>query len=281
MSMRKITSLTATLSFVLTVTTSIILYIVPQGRVAYWSDWRMWGLTKTQWGDVHINVGLLFLLALFLHIYYNWKPLMAYLKDRSKRMVFFTPAFNVALAVIVLTVSGTLFTVPPFSWVLDVNTAIKDAGAKKYGEPPYGHAELSSLNTFAKKVGIDTLAARERLEAAGFQMAGGEQSLQAIASINATTPKALYEAMKGDPASSPRSQGLPDTPPPGTGSLSLAQLCATYGLEPHELLAALKAKNISADTTESMRDIAQRHGMAPVELYEAIKSAADTIRKAG
>jgi ABC-type Fe3+-siderophore transport system permease subunit len=104
MSMRKITSLTATLSFVLTVTTSIILYIVPQGRVAYWSDWRMWGLTKTQWGDVHINVGLLFLLALFLHIYYNWKPLMAYLKDRSKRMVFFTPAFNVALAVIVLTV---------------------------------------------------------------------------------------------------------------------------------------------------------------------------------
>jgi ABC-type Fe3+-siderophore transport system permease subunit len=89
MSMRKITSLTATLSFILTVTTSIILYIVPQGRVAYWSDWRMWGLTKTQWGDVHINVGLLFLLALFLHIYYNWKPLMAYLKDRSKRMVFF------------------------------------------------------------------------------------------------------------------------------------------------------------------------------------------------
>lgn len=66
MSMRKITSLTATLSFVLTVVTSIILYIVPHGRVAYWSDWRMWGLNKTQWGDIHINMGLLFLLSLCL-----------------------------------------------------------------------------------------------------------------------------------------------------------------------------------------------------------------------
>lgn len=71
-------------------------------------------------------------------------------------MKIFTPAFNVAFAVSVLTVTGTLFTVPPFSWVLDVNTAIKDAGAEKYGEPPYGHAELSSLNTFAKSV-TDTI----------------------------------------------------------------------------------------------------------------------------
>jgi hypothetical protein len=40
MKLRKITSLTALLSFVLMLVTSIILYIVPQGRVAYWADWR-------------------------------------------------------------------------------------------------------------------------------------------------------------------------------------------------------------------------------------------------
>lgn len=85
MTMRKITSLTATLAFILMVTTSIILYVVPQGRVAYWADWRMGGLSKAQWGDIHINVGLLFLLALGLHIYYNWKPLMANLKTGPGR----------------------------------------------------------------------------------------------------------------------------------------------------------------------------------------------------
>lgn len=274
MTMRKITSLTATLSFVLMVATSIILYLVPQGRVAYWADWRMGGLTKTQWGDIHITVGLLFLLALSLHIYYNWKPLMAYLKDRTRRMKVFTPAFNVALAVCVLTVAGTLFAVPPFSWVLDFNAALKDAGAEKYGEPPYGHAELSSLNTFAKKMDIDADAARQRLEAAGFQVTGGDQSLQAIAAINRTTPKALYEVMQGEPESMPRKTGLPDTAPPGTGRLTLAEICDTYGLDSHTLIAALEKKNITATAADSLRDIADRHGMGPMDLYGTIKSVA-------
>jgi len=78
MKVRKIASLTAALSFLLMVLTSIILYIVPEGRVAYWADWRLWGLTKSDWGNIHINLGLLFLIALFLHIYYNWKPLVLY-----------------------------------------------------------------------------------------------------------------------------------------------------------------------------------------------------------
>ena len=71
MNIRKISSLTATLSFILMLPTAIILYIVPQGRIAYWADWHLWGLTKTQWGAIHINLGLLFLITLSLHIYYN------------------------------------------------------------------------------------------------------------------------------------------------------------------------------------------------------------------
>jgi len=68
MNMRKITSLTMLISFVLLVLTSVILYIVPQGRVAYWADWHLLGLSKSQWGNLHINLGFLFLLAGFLHL---------------------------------------------------------------------------------------------------------------------------------------------------------------------------------------------------------------------
>ena len=71
MKIRKITSLTAGIAFVLMLLTSIVLYIVPQGRVAYWANWQLWGLSKTQWTHLHINLGLLFLVALILHIYYN------------------------------------------------------------------------------------------------------------------------------------------------------------------------------------------------------------------
>jgi len=66
--------------------TSVILFITPQGRVAYWADWRLWGLTKTDWGNIHINLGLLFLIALSVHIYYNWKPLISYLKNKAKQI---------------------------------------------------------------------------------------------------------------------------------------------------------------------------------------------------
>jgi hypothetical protein len=59
MNIRRVTSLTAMIAFIAMLITSIILYIVPQGRIAYWADWRLLGLTKEQWGDIHINMGLL------------------------------------------------------------------------------------------------------------------------------------------------------------------------------------------------------------------------------
>ncbi|MFP7753178.1 DUF4405 domain-containing protein [Thermodesulfobacteriota bacterium B35] len=48
MNIRRITSMTMLVSFVLLSVTSIVLYIVPHGRVAYWADWHLWGLSKTQ-----------------------------------------------------------------------------------------------------------------------------------------------------------------------------------------------------------------------------------------
>ena len=106
MKMRKITSLTAGVSFLLMVLTSIVLYILPQGRVAYWADWRLWGLSKSDWGNIHINMGFLFLAALCLHIYYNWRAITSYLKDKARRMKVFTPDFNVALIVTVVAAPG-------------------------------------------------------------------------------------------------------------------------------------------------------------------------------
>jgi hypothetical protein len=73
MKLRKITSLTALLAFFFLAATSIVLYVAPQGRVAYWADYRFLPLSKTDWGNIHINLGLLFLFSIILHVYYNWK----------------------------------------------------------------------------------------------------------------------------------------------------------------------------------------------------------------
>jgi hypothetical protein len=108
--------------------------------VAYWADWKLWGLTKPAWGNIHINLGLLFLIALFIHVYYNWRPLINYLKDRAKKIKVFTPDFNAAFVVTVSFVIGTILMVPPFNWVMSLNEHFKDSASVKYGEPPYGHA---------------------------------------------------------------------------------------------------------------------------------------------
>ena len=124
MKIRRITSLTALMSFLLLILTSAILYIVPQGRVAYWADWRLWGLTKTQWGDIHINLGVLLLISILLHIYYNWKPILSYLKDKTRQLKVFTREFNVALTLVIIVVLGTYFELPPFSNILNLSESI-------------------------------------------------------------------------------------------------------------------------------------------------------------
>ncbi len=277
MTLRKITSLTALLTFTVMVVTSIVLYIVPQGRVAYWADWRLWGLSKTQWGDIHINAGVLFLIAIGLHIYYNWKPLLAYLKDRAKHLKIFTPDFNVALAVTISLVLGSLFQVPPFGWVLDFNTHLKDAAARKYGEPPYGHAELSTLKTFMQRVGLDPTGTLERLRGADIRVEGPSQTILAIAGANGLAPKDVYEAMS-PPVTEAGAKTLPKTPPAGTGNRTLADLCAEFDLHPPAMVRGLADRDIQAAPGRTIREIAQANGIGPLDVYLAIRKVAETGR---
>ena len=134
MKLRKITSLTMLISFILCIITSVILYIEPHGRVAYWADWRLWGLSKTEWDGLHINLGVLLLLAGLLHVYYNWKTITAYLKDKARQVKVFTIDFTIALLITLAFGVGTYFNVPPMSTILEIGESIKDAGSVRYGE---------------------------------------------------------------------------------------------------------------------------------------------------
>ena len=275
--MRRVTSLTALISFMLMLLTSVILYIVPHGRVAYWSDWRLWGLSKTQWADLHINLGILFLLAVFLHIYYNWRPLTAYLKNRAKQMVVMTRDFNIAILITMVVALGTYVMVPPFSSVLNLAESIKDAAIQKYGEPPFGHAELAPLATLAKKTGLDPKASLAALKAAGIRFDSPQQITLDVAKANGMTPKALYAAMSKD-ATSAQTAGMPEVPPPGSGNKTLALLCDEYGLDAEELITDLRAKGLHIDRDQKLKDSAVKNDISPIALYDLIRSLAKPER---
>ena len=271
MKVRKITSLTALLAFTLLLLTSIILYIVPQGRVAYWADWRLWGMTKTQWTDLHINLGLLFLVSIGLHVYYNWKPIVAYLKNQAKKIRIFTPDFNVALLLTVVFIGGTYLGVPPFNWVLDLNAQIKDRAALKYGEPPYGHAELSSLETFVAKMQFDMDESLSHLAKQGIIVAQRSQSLQEIAQANNLSPQQVYLALKPVETATNQPKALPALPPAGFGRHRLTDICKDYNLNMDNVLRRLAEKKLDAAADQSLKEIAEQNNLGPLDLYEILK----------
>ena len=229
MTLRKITSLTALLSFILMLLTSIILYIVPEGRVAYWSDWRLWGLSKTQWGALHVNLGFLFVLSGILHIYYNWKPIVSYMKKRGKELTVFTVNFNIAFIVLIVCTAGTYFEIPPFHWVQTLGESIKDAGSRTYGEPPYGHAELSSLKLLSRRLGLDLTTSVTALKKANIRIESETQSILEIAKANGLTPKVVYETMLPEPVATEGST-LPEFPKPEGTSGTLLTKWTNYCL---------------------------------------------------
>jgi len=275
MKIRKITSLTAMVSFVVLLINSVVLYITPQGRVAYWADWHFWGLTKTEWGDQHIVIGVLFLLAVFLHIYYNWKPITSYLKNKAAQLKLFTREFNLALVLTVICIIGSYFTVPPFSWILDFGESIKDAAAVKYGEPPYGHAELSSLKGFSRRMNYDLAAGMARLKKAGIRFENEKQTLKEIAESNHLSPQQVFLALK-PPEDRARTQIMPDNPVPGTGKRTVNDICRTYGLDLNAVMKGLVDHHIQANADMTLKEIGIQNSRGPQEIYELIKKISET-----
>jgi hypothetical protein len=249
--------------------TSIILYIVPAGRVAYWSSWKLWGLSKEAWGAVHTNLGFLLLLTLILHVFYNWSPMLSYLKNRSRQLRIFTPNFNISLAVTLVVVFGTLSGIPPFSSIINLSVSIKDGANKFYGEPPYGHAELSPLASFAEKVKIDIEEGLSRLKDAGIVVESSNQTLIQIAQLNHISPNQIYLTMKV--AESLPVKGMPEDAPAGTGNQILADLCQTFELDGHLIVQELRNRKLLIEIDQTLKENAITNNIGPHELYALIR----------
>ncbi|MDO8945588.1 MAG: DUF4405 domain-containing protein [Desulfocapsaceae bacterium] len=56
----------------------------------------MWGLSKSEWGNLHINLAIFFVVGL-LHLFYNWSVVAVYPKNKAREVKIFTSSFNVAL----------------------------------------------------------------------------------------------------------------------------------------------------------------------------------------
>jgi hypothetical protein len=269
--MRKIASLTLIFSGFVELITSIVLYILPAGRVAYWTDYRLVGLSKTQWSNIHITVGTLFLVMALIHIYLNWRPILAYLKNKAKNILPANRQMSLALLLTIYVTVGTLYNLPPMNYVIHVGEYFTEQANAQYGEPPYGHAELSSLKMFTRKMYLDLDQAQSLLIGAGIKITSSEQTLLDIAQANNTTPKAIYSIMQSA-TDQKKGNGLsfPESPPPGFGTKTIHEVCATFALPEDALLAHLQKAGMSFSAEESIKDGAAKNHQSPMAVFELI-----------
>lgn len=268
--MKKITSLTLGLSFLIMTYTGIMLFLCPKGKIAYWSDWELLGLTKAQYGDLHITSMIVMLLFGILHIYYNWKPLMHYMQSSAKKITFTKKEFLIAFGLNLFVVVGTLTLIEPFKAYIDFNDYIKNSWEQKLGTPPYGHAEESKLKVLCRKTGIDLEAAKERLKQKGISFDENE-SLKTIAKNNNVSPNDIYSVIKAEKALSGHPKKTQNIPAQ-LGRKTLRELSDLGKINLEKSIELLRSKGLQDTGNESiMKNIADELGLRPIEVYNLIK----------
>jgi hypothetical protein len=267
---RALTSVLMTLGFMMIALSGVMLFLSPPGRVANWTNWTLLGLRKSDWGALHIWFGALFLVMTVVHVFFNWGPLMNYLKNRVTRTLGFRAEWAVAAVICVVVFGGTRAGVPPFSSLLAWNESFKESWERPAERAPIPHAELLTLAALAQKGGVDLAAATARLTAKGVTGFTSETvvrdiaehaklSAQQVYDIIMTAPKAAGEHVEGKAGG-------------GLGWKTLAQFCADEGLDLAAARARLTAKGLKFEDTQTLRELASANGQKPYELVDILRA---------
>jgi galactitol-specific phosphotransferase system IIB component len=286
--LRKAVSMTALFSFLYLSFSGIVLYFVPQGRIAYWADWRFMGMNKEMYGDTHITISLLFLITMILHIWLNWKPIVNYMKNRSGNLVIFTKETMLGFVLSIIFVAGTLMAVAPFSTVLDAINNFKDDYEYTLGNPPYPHAELTTLAAFIARMKFDKDKVEELFKTEGIKYSM-EDTLKAIGKKNGSGPAEIFSLMK---TTKKMSEDVDDKPikmyegvqngvdmskyeslmGSGMGQKSVAAAAENAGITVEKALERLQKYGIKAEPNSKLKKVGTEAGVMPMDVYIIIDS---------
>ncbi len=275
---RVLTSLILTCAFLVMAISGVIAYIMPHGRIAYWTDWHFWGLTKDQWANMHIIASLLFLTAGGFHIYFNWTPLKNYFIAKLKGSLRFGRELALA-AVLTLAIclSGVL-PYAPFSYVFDFNAFVKASWVTGPDqEPPFGHAEELALAVFCKKTRVPLQQAMDALRQKGIKIESENQSFGDIAKANNTTPAELFVLIK-HLERQPKVEARTFTPQEveeafagsGIGRKTLPEVAGMSGQGVEAIEARLAKLGWKVDRNDPLKKAADSLNVSPLELLKAM-----------
>lgn len=278
---RIIVSLTTAWMFLVMGITGLILFIAPQGRIAYWVDWHFLGLTKTDWGNIHIVACIFFLVGGGWHLYFNWKIFMNHLRDKIAKGLKMRKELFITTALTVFVVVSALFHIPPLGYLINLNDTIKSSWIESPDyEPPFGHAELLSLKRFCKKTNIDLKKATQALQQAKLKFSSPSETLEDIAKSNGISPKdvfAVIEDLQEIPFRKKNTQSkltkddvFDHFEGTGIGKMSVKAACEMAGDELSACLSRLGRAGVNVEMDDNMKQAADRASMRPIEVLQVM-----------
>ena len=277
--MRGFISLLSLGSFIVMTLNGIVLYFAPQGRIAYWVDWRFLALTRDDWSNMHVVSSILFAVAGAIHLVYNWTPIVHYISKKISGVRKLRKELVLATALSLFVIFGPVYKVPPLNYVIDLGSYLKELWivSRDY-EPPFGHAEQISLKSFAKKMTIDFDKAMAELEDKGIKITSSEESLDRIAKANDTSPMKLYALIKKfeeAPAVEKKTSYTPEMVEEqftgkGVGRKTLAEICQEIGVDINQAKANLGKNNVEMKDDETMKEAADRRKVNPIDLLKVM-----------
>lgn len=264
------TSVLMTLGFMMLALSGVMLFLAPPGRVANWTNWTLLGLRKGEWSGLHVWFGALFLGMTALHVVFNWRPLVSYLKSRVTRSLGFRAEWAVAAGLAAVVFGGTRAGLPPFSSLLAWNESFKESWDRPAGRAPIPHAELLTLAALAEKGGVELPAATARLAARGISGFAADTVVQKIADRAGISAQQVYDVILAAKAESSGGH-VEGKAGGGPGWKTLAQFCVEEGIDEAAALSRLAASGIPAEKKLTLREIATGSNRKPYELVEIIR----------
>jgi len=262
-------SLYITISFLVMSVSGIILFFSPPGRIAHWSYWEFLWLTKEGWQAVHTIFTFIFIVMTGFHIYFNWKPLIAYLKTKFQTQVKLRKELLFAVLFSFVIFAMTLLGTPPFSTVMDFGEDLSNSWGNSDTEPPVPHAEELTLIAFAEVIKLPLPDLIEKLNKSGFKVNDGTITVQKLADQNNAAPSDIFKMLKEDNSEKIIHRSIGS----GYGRKTIAELCKDLQITPEEGIALLEAKNISAKADEKVKNVAERYRLIPVDIMNILKGS--------
>lgn len=227
---RAFVSVSSGLIFVLTALSGLAMFFAPSCRVARETGWSFLGHDKDHWVGVHIWFGVALLVACAFHVYFNWRPLVGYFKNRLVPSFTFKAEWIVALILCAVIYGGIACEVAPFSSLTDWEESFKQ---HQFGQGQRGR-QLGQAG-MREPQGPGASSAEEQ----GLYVHSSEHSVQQQAGRRAGR---------------------------GIGRKTLREFCYDEGIDLSWAIRRLSREGFAAKETMTMREIADEFAVHPSEL---------------